>query len=1075
MPQKNLSIGAIRQNFRQGDFSRGEVYFQNGMLESFTIENEGPSHVLLHATAHGSQDNIYHQQIRLIWRGHNIHIHGDCSCPVSHNCKHVAAACLSYQQQLTQPKRQSNAIQWLEAFIQAGQPAPPPDPKSDLIHYMIQPSSYSGELTIQIIRTRPLKRGGGFVKGKELNIDDDRYHPQLLHAIDKEIFPLLRACPGKGYYSQPYLTGEIGFLVIRRMLDSGRCYWRDNSDPPLRTLEPQTLQLTWQRDDENNATLQYQVEGGGVPLLTTPPLYLNLQEGGIGMLEDAPYTPEQLKKLMESVTIPTAQVRDFSQKLAATLDSPLSPPQEIQCKKIETAPQPHIRLCGEQHNGHTLHSIRLNFLYQEHKVAAYPENPVITLHQGEQLIQIHRDLEQEHQAFNQLCELGFDGFIQEDDNGLYFLSISEDGLSGSLQHWQNFLEQERPKLLQQGWIVEQDDSFKMRFLHADESWDVEIEEEHDWFDLRFDLNIAGQKRPLLPLIASALEHYDTQHLPDTLTVEMEPNQYLTLPSKPLKPIINTLYELYDSDSVQSDGSLRLSRFDAARLEQLSQQSEAPLQWLGGEPLRELGKKLNNFKGIQDIPKPKALNAELREYQQQGLNWLQFLREYQFNGILADDMGLGKTVQTLAHLQREKQCRRLTQPCLIIAPTSLVSNWRREAEKFTPKLKVLVLHGPNRQQHFAEIGQHDLIITTFPLLVRDIKILQLHFYHYLILDEAQVIKNPKAKAAQLVRHLNSNHRLCLTGTPMENHLGELWALFDFLMPGFLGSAKQFKQLFRNPIEQYGDEDRQQQLNQRVSPFMLRRTKTEVAHELPKKTEIIRSVALESKQAALYESIRIAMEKKVQQAIASKGLARSHITILDALLKLRQCCCDPQLLKLKQAASVRDSAKLEMLMELLPEMVEEGRRILLFSQFTQMLGIIETRLQEADIRYCKLTGQTRKRDEVIQQFRNGQADVFLISLKAGGVGLNLTEADTVIHYDPWWNPAAENQATDRAHRIGQDKAVFVYKLITENTLEEKILAMQAKKQALADGVYGKEKAATQDLFNSETLQALLAPLD
>jgi SNF2 family DNA or RNA helicase len=310
--------------------------------------------------------------------------------------------------------------------------------------------------------------------------------------------------------------------------------------------------------------------------------------------------------------------------------------------------------------------------------------------------------------------------------------------------------------------------------------------------------------------------------------------------------------------------------------------------------------------------------------------------------------------------------------------------------------------------------------------------------------------------------------------MENHLGELWALFDFLMPGFLGDSKAFTSQFRTPIEKHGDVERQQRLAKRIAPFMLRRRKNDVLTELPDKTEIIRSIPLEGDQAALYESIRLSMEKKVREAIKAQGLARSHITILDALLKLRQTCCHPKLLKLKQAASVTSSAKTDLLMSLLPEMLEEGRRILIFSQFTTMLGLIEEELNLNQINYTKLTGQTRNRDAAIEKFRQGEADVFLISLKAGGLGLNLTEADTVIHYDPWWNPAVERQATDRAHRIGQHKPVFVYKLITENTLEEKILEMQARKQLLADGVYDDSEGGEELDITSDDLQALFSPL-
>ncbi|MFV2054952.1 MAG: DEAD/DEAH box helicase, partial [Thiohalomonadales bacterium] len=418
--------------------------------------------------------------------------------------------------------------------------------------------------------------------------------------------------------------------------------------------------------------------------------------------------------------------------------------------------------------------------------------------------------------------------------------------------------------------------------------------------------------------------------------------------------------------------------------------------------------------------------------------------------------------------------RLTKPCLIVAPTSLMGNWRREAQKFAPRLKVLVLQGPNRQSLFGQMLDHDLILSTYPLLVRDEAVLGAQQYHSLILDEAQMVKNPNSKAAKIIRRIRCKHRLCLTGTPMENHLGELWTQFDFLMPGFLGSQHSFKKLFRNPIENHGNKDQRDILVRRITPFLLRRTKNEVIKELPEKTEIIRSVSLDSKQATLYESIRLSMQKRVRDAIAKKGLARSHITVLDALLKLRQICCDPQLLPLEQAKKVKQSAKLDMLMQMLPELLEEGRRILLFSQFTKMLAIIEQQLDHLDIAYVKLTGQTRDRDGVIDAFRAGAADVFLISLKAGGVGLNLTEADTVIHYDPWWNPAAEHQATGRAHRIGQKKPVFVYKLITENTVEEKIIAMQEQKQALADGIYDADGDGANFNFNAENLQELFAPL-
>lgn len=444
------------------------------------------------------------------------------------------------------------------------------------------------------------------------------------------------------------------------------------------------------------------------------------------------------------------------------------------------------------------------------------------------------------------------------------------------------------------------------------------------------------------------------------------------------------------------------------------------------------------------------------------------------GQQAPQVLLGKTVQALAHLLLEKEQGRADRPSLVVAPTSLMGNWRREAHQFTPDLRVLTLHGPRRREQFAAITDHDLVLTTYPLLVRDRQTLLAHDYHLLILDEAQIIKNPGAQASRMVRELRARQRLCLTGTPMENHLGELWSLFDFLLPGLLGDARQFRRVFRNPVEKAGDTAVAAQLARRVRPFLLRRTKEAVVRELPPKTEIVRSVELEGMQRDLYESIRLAMHERVRRAVADKGLARSRIVILDALLKLRQACCDPRLVKLESARKVLHSVKLEMLLELLPGMLEEGRRVLLFSQFTGMLKLIEARVKEAGIDYVKLTGQTRDRTTPVARFQRAEVPLFLISLKAGGLGLNLIAADTVIHYDPWWNPAVERQATDRAHRIGQENPVFVYKLIAEGTVEEKIQSLQARKQALADSLFDRKEGGGVQ-WTAADLEALFEPLE
>jgi SNF2 family DNA or RNA helicase len=367
------------------------------------------------------------------------------------------------------------------------------------------------------------------------------------------------------------------------------------------------------------------------------------------------------------------------------------------------------------------------------------------------------------------------------------------------------------------------------------------------------------------------------------------------------------------------------------------------------------------------------------------------------------------------------------------------------------LRGLLLHGRRRRESFPLIDHMDVIVTGYSLLQVDSQILLEREYYMVILDEAQTIKNPQARVSVLARALRAEHRLALTGTPVENHLGELWSLFAFAQPGLLGEQRQFQQHYRTPIEKFALQSRAEALARRVNPFMLRRTKDAVASDLPPRIQIVESIVFDERQRDLYDGVRLASHRHIQQLVSAQGLARSQITVLDALLKLRQVCCDPRLLAATDAQEPAPSAKLEWLCGALPELIESGRRVLVFSQFTSMLRLIEAAVTALGIPYCLLHGQTRHRDQVITRFQSGAVPLFLISLKAGGAGLNLTAADTVIHYDPWWNPAVVAQATDRAHRIGQDKTVFVYKLIARDTVEEKILQLQAAKHTLASRIY------------------------
>ncbi len=654
--------------------------------------------------------------------------------------------------------------------------------------------------------------------------------------------------------------------------------------------------------------------------------------------------------------------------------------------------------------------------------------------------------------------------------------VTEDPRPSPTLAWLRWLETEAPALRGQGWTIIVDPGAGLTahdvggFLPA-----MEADTGHgvDWFRFDVSFEIGGVKRSLIPLIAQAIEKdfppATTPDLPEWITVPCEDpaDGFIRLPARRFLEIVDQVRHLFLGREI-GDGPIKLDRLAAAGIaDGFSIAGTATAR-----ALAELGRSLKDIRELPHEDVPENVSATLRPYQQEGFRWLRFLAKHHLNGILADDMGLGKTLQTLTHLAAEHALKP-GQPSLVVAPTSVVHNWAAEAARFTPGLRVVEYHGLPRLSLLREFSSADLVITSYPLLHRDIDALVKTTWHCVILDEAQHIKNPKAVTAKAACALKASHRICLSGTPMENHLGELWSLMRFLMPGYLPDEKTFNSAIRKPIERDRSNEAQTALNRRVSPLILRRTKDQVATDLPPKTELIHHIDLTKKQVDLYESVRASMDKRVRDAIAAKGLAKSQIIVLDALLKLRQICCHPALLPIPAAARIHESAKLAFLTdELLPQLLEEGRRILLFSQFTSMLELIEDHLVNGSIPHLKLTGRTKDRATLVKRFQTGEVPVFLISLKAGGTGLNLTAADTVIHYDPWWNPAAENQATDRAHRIGQNKPVFVHKLVCRGTIEDRILDLQKHKSALVQALLSEETTSLR--IDPETLSHLLAPI-
>ncbi len=649
-----------------------------------------------------------------------------------------------------------------------------------------------------------------------------------------------------------------------------------------------------------------------------------------------------------------------------------------------------------------------------------------------------------------------------------------------------------PQLEAEGWLVERWPGFAHEPLPIS-AWHLGLSAQEggtvprlgaprqrgSWL-LSLGLEVQGERLDLAPLMANLLRR-DKRWL-DALALEaIEDDAVVFLrapggrrfhtPAAPLKQLMRHLLSLVTPRQLDAKEPLRLSEWQAQQLV-LFEQERGRWQFHGQEALAGLVERLREAGRPVVPPQPEGLGLRLRDYQLQGLAWLQYLGRQGLGGILADDMGLGKTAQTLAHLWLERGAGRLAQGALLVMPTSLLFNWTREAARVSPGLRVATWHGALRG---GTLPDCDVLLCSYGLVWRDLRILSAKTWDWLVLDEGQAVKNAASRTARALRRLPSRQRLVLSGTPLENHLGELWAHFDFLLPGFLGDARGFARHWRKPIEEGGDGRRARWLAARVRPFMLRRLKEEVAPELPPLTELQTLLELPLAQRQLYESVRVAADHMVRRILARQGLEGGLISVLDAMLRLRQLCCDPRLIE-EVPANLGEGVKLAWLREHLPDLLRQGRRVLVFSQFARMLDLTEALLVELALPALRLSGETPEgqRGERVERFQAGECPLMLLSLKAGGVGLNLTAADTVIHLDPWWNPAVQAQASARAHRIGQDKPVFVHQLLVQGSIEERILALQARKKALADGVMGVDGAAELLKFSAADLEGLLAPL-
>lgn len=614
-----------------------------------------------------------------------------------------------------------------------------------------------------------------------------------------------------------------------------------------------------------------------------------------------------------------------------------------------------------------------------------------------------------------------------------------------------WIQENLEQLTEEGFLVHQNKKEEKRYFIGKSRISLEVHENIDWFDIHGTVQFGPYEIPFVKLRKLILKKQRELVLPNN-EVAIIPEAWFTE---------YTELFAFMEEQKQAGEPFTLKKYHLALVQDMENNNLAKLS------MSQKLHKLKEFETIEDHPLPAKFQGELRPYQKAGYNWLQFLDKYKFGGCLADDMGLGKTVQTLAMLQHQKEMGH-KNASLLIMPTSLLYNWQMEAQKFTPELKVFVYAGSTREKDIEKFGQYDLILTSYGITRMDIDILVQYNFNYIILDESQAIKNPNSNIAKAVKKLRARNRLILTGTPIENSTMDLWSQMTFINPGLLGNQTYFKNEFLIPIEKKNDDHKTNKLYTIIKPFILRRHKSQVATELPEKVENIQYSTMTTMQEEKYEEVKNMYRNKILDHIEESGLRGSQFLLLQGLTALRQIANHPKLI---DPEYIGDSGKLEDVTYMLQNAIGKNHKILVFSQFVRHLQILKQFMKSKGINYAYLDGKTRDRQAVVDQFQgDDDVKVFLISLKAGGVGLNLTKADYVFILDPWWNPAIEAQAIDRAHRIGQENKVFTYKFITKNTVEEKILKLQQKKKALANELITTEESFIKHL-SKEDISSLL----
>lgn len=1078
----------VKDNFKReatrSVYQRGLNYYQSKRVELISESNDH-----LHLHVRGSHYSEYCVDIY----GDATSIIYECTCPASYTysiCKHVVAALLFLEteakravapQQDNKWREKMDSLMRVSKFYGAQKPR---TRKAQLLFLSLQPNSYG--YGHQLI---PYAINHSFFPSELIDQEDGIDNAALTHHLVENAelthqFKEVKSADGLTQFA--YLNVEEELLTI---IESGveySGYYNSSGtarrlnalrrfDAPLfygRRERPFQNPLTV-HSDEAAVYLDLTESKSGIQLSVQASVgteTLDLHQRGTEVFGSGPYwiltknilakcAPDYQHHLVQQilangkVLIPKEQKSFFVNQYLLPIMTYLPLGGTAVIRHISKAPLTAKQLYLEEENGELTAS--LQFKYGDHSVPhthAYPyrstqldENDSST--DQLTLIELERDPEQEEAIYRDTSSALYGlKYGPKDRENLFVLRARVDPI--------DFLLKKMPNLVADGYEIFGEEKLKsVRVNRNTPTISFNVSSGIDWFDIRTLIQFGDVPVPLKAVRQSLRNKERFVKLADGTIGEI-PEEWLQK--------YRHLFQFGEQDGE----NIRLSNHHVTLLDKLL--AEADQAQVDAEYQERLGR-LQSFERIEPQPVPDGFVGELRPYQKAGHNWLHFLHEFNFGGCLADDMGLGKTIQVLTLLQSHYEQESHLPPSLIVLPRSLLVNWEREAARFTPGLKLMTHFGQTRANTTAAFNTSNLILTTYGVVRRDVQMLRQFEFHYIILDESQAIKNPNAKISKSVRLLNSRHRLAMTGTPVENSTFELWSQFAFLNPGLLGGVDYFRSEFSNPIEKYQDKEAANLLRQMVYPFILRRTKAQVALDLPPRTDRVVYVEMGKAQRKLYDKTRDDYRAQLLGVIQEEGMNAARFKILEGLLRLRQICNHPKLVKPKFRG---DSAKLELLLDTMETLQQEGHKALVFSQFVQMLKIIEEEMKKRGMRYTYLDGSTRNRQERVDTFQNDpDLTFFLISLKAGGVGLNLTAADYVIHVDPWWNPAVEMQASDRSHRIGQDKPVFVYKLITKGSVEEKILELQQRKQALVEQLITSEGGMLKQL-TADDVQVLFS---